>query len=122
MKDISAVNCGTAAYFQGLPEMMLENIELSNASFSAVHGITIIDAINLTFTNITIDQKDETLMIIYNGKNLDFNAIEGNSNTVVKISGSQSNNILFKKSTIKAEQIKCSEYLQPNTFQIDSNF
>ena len=118
MDDISAVNCGTAAYFQGLPEMMLEDIHLKNASFSSAKGITIIDAKNLVFENVKIDQRQETVMNIYNGVALNFEGIEDVSNGHVKISGPLSKEIFFKASSIQEEQIKCSDKIRSRNIEI----
>ena len=120
MTNINAVNCGTAAYFQGLPEMMLEDIHLKNASFSTTKGITIIDAKNFEFENVKIDQKQETVMDIYNGAALSFDKIEDKSHGIVKISGTVSKEISFEDSNISDKHIKCSEDLKPGTFKIVS--
>jgi len=112
MNDIIAVNCGTAAYFQGLPEMMLEDIHLKNASFSAGKGITIIDAKNLVFENVKIDQKQETVMNIYNGIELNFERIKDISNGDIRVSGPLTKDIFFKASDIKDKQIKCSDKIK----------
>jgi polygalacturonase len=118
MTDIHAMNCGAAAYFQGLPEMMLEDIHLKNASFSTTRGITIIDAKNFEFENVKIDQKQETVMDIYNGVALSFEKIEDTSHGIVKISGAASGEISFIDSNIGDHHIQCSEDLNPETFKI----
>jgi len=121
MKDISAVNCGAAAYFQGLPEMMLQNIHLKNASFSTFEGITIIDAKNLEFENVTIKQKDPTVMNIHNGVALNFKKILGVAKGDIKISGAQSKEILFVASDIDDKQIKSIGQFSSSPAQIVSS-
>lgn len=121
MKNINAINCGVAGYFQGLPEMMLQDIYLKNASFSSNRGITIIDAKNIVFENVKIDQKQETVMNIYNGISLNFERIEDISNGDIKISGPLSKDIIFKASDIHEEQIKGSEKIKSRNVQILSN-
>jgi hypothetical protein len=118
MTNIHAVNCGTAAYFQGLPEMMLEDIHLKNASFSTTRGITIIDAKNFEFENVKIDQKQETVMDIYNGVALSFDKMEDQSNGIVKISGTVSREISFENSNIGDDHIQCAKGLKPGAIKI----
>ena len=89
--------------------MMLEHIHLKNASFSTKKGITIIDAKNLEFENVKIDQQQETVMNIYNGIALNFEGIMDISKGDIKISGPLSKEIIFKASDIQDEQIKCSD-------------
>ena len=121
MKDIQAVNCGKAAYFQGLPEMMLENIELANASFVAEEGITIIDASKMRFTDISLDQKHEHVLDIYNGHNVHFESFTDKSGGYVSISGKNSKGISFKASSIDQSHIKGSKALKEDAYQIISS-
>ena len=120
MKDIQAVNCGKAAYFQGLPEMMLENIELTDASFIAKEGITIIDAAEMKFTNILIEQQEEHVLDIYNGQKVQFDGFTDKSGGFVSISGGNSKDISFKASSIDKSLVKCSKSLKEDTYQIIS--
>jgi hypothetical protein len=55
MEDISAVNCRTAKYSLGPPELIVDEIYLENASFSMQCEITIIDVKSLKCSNITIN-------------------------------------------------------------------
>lgn len=120
LKDINVVNCGSAAYFQGLPEMMLEDIHLKNATFTTARGITIIDAKNFEFENVSINQKQATVMDIYNGVDLRFEKIKGISNGDIKISGPLSSEIFFKATDIDEEQIKYADKSKSNPVQIVS--
>ncbi len=121
MQDIQAVNCGIAGYFQGLPEMMLENIELKNATFKTREGFTIIDADKMYFSNVAIDQIKENVINIYNGKNLQFKSFTDKSGGSVRISGSNSEAISFEASSIDQSHIKTSESGKKGVFKIISS-
>jgi hypothetical protein len=120
MDNIQAVNCGKAAYFQGLPEMMLQNIQLSNASFVTKGGITIIDAEKMKFSNVNIDQKEENVIKIYNGKEVIFDYFTDKSGGFVHISGAKSEGITFKTSSIDQTLIKSSDSAIKDAYQIIS--
>ena len=121
MDGITAVNCGTAAYFQGLPEMMLQEIHLKNSSFTTNSGFTIIDAEKIQFQNVVIYQKNDVVMNIYNGIGLVFEGIDDRSNGIVKISGDQSSGISFKASNINSENIKSSESISKEAYEVISS-
>jgi polygalacturonase len=121
MNNIQAVNCGSAAYFQGLPEMMLQNIELSNASFVTKGGITIIDADKMKFFNVNIDQKEEDVINIYNGKEVIFDHFNDKSGGFVRIAGPKSESISFKTSSVDKNLIKSSDSAMKNAYQIISD-
>jgi polygalacturonase len=120
MDNIQAVNCGKAAYFQGLPEMMLQNIQLSNASFVTKGGITIIDAEKMKFSNVNIDQKEENVINIYNGKEVIFDHFTDKSGGFVHISGAKSEGITFKTSSIDQTLIQSSDSAIKDAYQIIS--
>ncbi len=54
MKGIHCVGAGRAALFQGLPEMKLSQVSLTNAIIEAKSGITCLDTDQIILTNVTI--------------------------------------------------------------------
>jgi polygalacturonase len=80
MKDIRAIGSRKAAFFMGLPEMKLENVNLENAVFEVEEGITIIDGLNINLKNVKVIQEKGPGLIIYNSEDIDVNEFEFDKN------------------------------------------
>jgi len=79
IKNITIAGAYQAVFLQGLPEMNLQNIEISNLTAKAEKGISIIDANGIKITNAKLDIDNPNVIDIYNGKNMSFKNIEFNS-------------------------------------------
>ena len=88
-------------FLQGLPEMNLENIKISNLLGKADKGFSIIDANGVEINNVSFEIKEETVFNIFNSKNLDISNIEFNSTAknAIMINGKASENIQLKSSS-----------------------
>ncbi|MTH16810.1 glycoside hydrolase family 28 protein [Flavobacterium sp. LC2016-01] len=97
IKNITIAGAYQAVFLQGLPEMNLENIEISNLTAKAENGFTIIDANGIRISNAKLDIQKPEVFEIYNGKNMTFKNIEFNSNSekAISINGEVSQNIEF---------------------------
>jgi polygalacturonase len=95
IKNIYINGAKQAVFLQGLPEMNLENIEISNLTGKADKGFSIIDANGIKLNNINLDIKNTTIFEIYNGKNMSLENINFNSDSpkAVTIDGEASKNI-----------------------------
>ncbi|MCF4101071.1 glycosyl hydrolase family 28 protein [Gillisia sp. M10.2A] len=107
MKNITATGSHKAAFFMGLPEMKLENVQLKNSVFETEEGITVIDAKNIAMKNIRLLQKQGPAMIIHNTEDLKLNKIDYKKYDVpaVQLSG-KNKNLNFSKSGISEADIK----------------
>lgn len=81
IKNITIRGAQQAVFLQGLPEMNLQNISISNLIAKADKGFAIIDANSIKCSNIKLDIKDSTVLEINNGKNIDFKEFDFNSNS-----------------------------------------
>jgi len=95
IKNITISGAYQAVFLQGLPEMNLENIEISNLTAKAEKGFSIIDANGIKITNAKLDIKSPTIFEIYNGKNMSLKNVEFNSTSAkaVTIDGAASEKI-----------------------------
>jgi polygalacturonase len=95
IKNITIAGAYQAVFLQGLPEMNLENIEISNLIGKAEKGFSIIDAKGIKLSYIKLDINESTIFDIYNGKNVSLNNVEFNSASpkAVIINGAASDNI-----------------------------
>jgi polygalacturonase len=97
IKNITIKGAYQAVFLQGLPEMNLKNIEVSNLIAKAENGFSIIDADGIKLNNIKLDIEKPTVFEIYNGKNMSFKNVEFNSvsDKAISINGEVSKNIEF---------------------------
>ncbi|WP_035643629.1 glycoside hydrolase family 28 protein [Flavobacterium sp. ASV13] len=97
IKNITIAGAYQAVFLQGLPEMNLENIEISNLTAKAENGFSIIDANGIKISNVKLDIQKPEVFEIYNGKNMSFKNIEFNSKSdkAISINGEVSQNIEF---------------------------
>ena len=95
IKDIYIDGAKQAVFLQGLPEMNLENIEISNLTGKADKGFTITDANKVKLQDINLDIKATTIFEIYNVKNMSLKNIDFNSTApnAITIDGEGSKNI-----------------------------
>ncbi|MCH7408405.1 glycoside hydrolase family 28 protein [Belliella sp. DSM 111904] len=103
MKNIKATNSGTAANFQGLPEMNLQNVTLENALLQTKNGILAVDSDGLQLKDVRVIPTKGAALTLYNSKNVevvDF-SYEVSDSKVVKVLGSLSSNISLRKQDFK---------------------
>ncbi|HSD06462.1 glycoside hydrolase family 28 protein [Flavobacterium sp.] len=95
IKDIYIDSAKQAVFLQGLPEMNLENIEISNLTGKADKGVSIIDANQVKMSDINLDIKESNVFQIYNVKNMSLKNIDFNSTSpsAITIDGEGSKNI-----------------------------
>lgn len=100
IKNITIRGAYQAVFLQGLPEMNLKNIEISNLIAKAENGFSIIDADGIKISNVKLDIEKPTVFEIYNGKNMTFKNIEftSTSDKAISINGEASKNIEFTSS------------------------
>lgn len=125
MKNITVTGSGTAAFFQGLPEMKLQNVMLENAVFEAAKGITLIDSEDIEFKNVKIMQKERAALIIYNSKNVNIDNLKVNGSqedNIVRVLGKETEAVRFINSSIKSTQVKQSEEVPENAVIFDEVF
>ncbi len=95
ISDITVKGADQAVFLQGLPEMNLENVELSDMTMEAENGFTVIDATGVKISNVKLTTKNKTAFEFLNCKDVDVKKIDSNANTkdAVKINGNESGNI-----------------------------
>ncbi|OXA90982.1 glycoside hydrolase family 28 protein [Flavobacterium hercynium] len=101
IKNITIKGAYQAVFLQGLPEMNLENIEISNLTANAENGFSIIDANGIKINNVKLEISKPTVFEIYNSKNMVFSNIDINSDSpkAISINGEACTNIEFVSSS-----------------------
>ena len=97
IEDIVIEGAYQAVFLQGLPEMNLENVKISNLRAIADNGITIIDASGVEMNDIKIETPNPNVFTIYNSKEIKFSNIELNSasSMAIRINGALCEKIDF---------------------------
>jgi polygalacturonase len=116
MKNIVVKGAQQAVVLQGLPEMNLENVTMTDMLLEAENGFSIVDAQNIKIENVELKTKNKTGIEFYNSRdvkieNLKFDFDASNSITV---NGIESNNIsilpvdgiLLEKYTTVGEEVE----------------
>jgi polygalacturonase len=100
IKNITIKGAQQAVFLQGLPEMNLENIEITNLIATAKKGFSIIDANGIKISNIKLNIEENTVFDIYNTKNMSLKNIDFNSTSAkaISINGEACQNIEFVSS------------------------
>ena len=101
IKNVTIKGASQAVFLQGLPEMNLQNIEISNLIVKADKGFSIIDANGIKISNAKLDIKEDTVFEIYNGKNIELKKVDFNSTSpkAVNINGAACDNIELNSSS-----------------------
>jgi polygalacturonase len=109
MKNINVTSSNTAALFQGLPEMSLENVNLEDAVLEAKNGITVIDGANINLKNVKVLQEKGPALTIYNSKDVDINQFVFNENSngaSIRVLGDKSADIKFVQAGITNQDVQ----------------
>jgi len=76
ISDITVSGAGQAVQLQGLPEMNLENVSLSDMKLATNKGITIVDASGVKLDNIHLTTTDGKALEIVNAKNVNITGFD----------------------------------------------
>lgn len=100
IKDITVKGALQAVFMQGLPEMNLKNIVLSNMLLQSDRGFSVVDATGIQIRDIRLITKASTAFELLNCKNTTLSNIEISSNAsdAVKISGPETAGIALVSS------------------------
>lgn len=97
VRNVTCRGAGRAAFMQGLPEMNLKNIKLTNVLLIADKGIEISDANGIVMDNVKVSAKNGPPLSLRNGKNVSVTKFRFEAKTPVKIDGILTENIRFEK-------------------------
>jgi len=111
---ISDVVCNGAAramFFNGLPEMNVHNINISNVTISADRGAEIAESDGVKLNNLRIIAAQGPNLILRNAKNIEINGFAGNGSDQanVNISGKNTQNINIAKSAIGKDDVSIGD-------------
>jgi len=102
---IHDVNCKGAyqgIFLQGLPEMMLENVQLENIKMEADYGLICSDAKNIKIKNLTFKTKNTPAINLKNSTNITIDGFvtSNEASPLIHVSGSRTGNTILKNVVI----------------------
>lgn len=109
IKDVTVNGALQAVLLQGLPEMNVENVSISNLLMKTDKGFTIVDAKGVTIKNVELITKNNSAIEIYNSKDV---TVEGlnysfNSTSNITVNGEKCEKISIQSASNK----KLEKYL-----------
>ena len=102
IKNITVKGALQAVFLQGLPEMNLENIQLSNMILEADYGFSMIDLNGVVLENIELKTKSETAFELLNARNVDFKNVNfsSGSTSAITVNGANTSAISLESKKI----------------------
>lgn len=100
VRDLVSRNARRAMFFNGLPEMNIENIRIENATITSEVGAEISESKNIWFNNVSITPKNGPALLLNNVKDMEVNTFfyPQDNGLPVTIQGDKNKNICLPKS------------------------
>lgn len=99
VKDIVSRNARRAMFFNGLPEMKIENIQVENAFITAEFGAELSNSNNVKFKNVHVEPENGAALILKDVENFtaeNFTNPEKTENSI-RVSGTTNRNIVINR-------------------------
>jgi len=105
--NVICVGASHAMFFNGLPEMNVSNINISNVMITSECGAEIAEVDGVKLNNLRIIPASGPNLILRNVKNIEIDGFAGNGSDKVKVSvsGIKTKNINIVKSSVEKEEI-----------------
>lgn len=103
--DITCDGARRAIFFNGLPEMNIQDITLKNVTITSQFGADIRESDRIALKNVRILNTEGPALILKNSRNIDIKGFSSNNNMkcVLQVEGENSINIRVKSSSIGKE-------------------
>ena len=99
VKDIVSRNARRAMFFNGLPEMKIENIQVENAFITAEFGAELSNSNNVKFKNVHVEPENGAALILKDVESFtaeNFTNPEKTENSI-RVSGTINRNIVINR-------------------------
>ena len=98
IKNITCRNANKAMFFNGIPEMNIQNIRIEDSVITSVYGAVLCETENVIFNNVHLNIREGAALILNNVK--DFTAsnftYQGNTTDPFSFEGENSRNIIIQ--------------------------
>lgn len=105
IKDLTCAGARRAMFFNGLPEMNIENINVENVTISATYGVELAESNGVNLKNINVRVEKGPALNLKNVQNLELNNFnfEGATTEGLLVTGRRSAKIRLKSNSISKE-------------------
>ena len=121
--NISCKGAFQGIFLQGLPELNLENIQLSHIQMEADYGLICMDATGIVITDLQLITKKSPVMDFKNSKNISLDGFSFGAGLTpaVRISGSQTGKVNLKNTgmTNPEQQLVVAKDVPANSVKLD---
>ena len=101
IRDVNCKGAMTGIFLQGLPEMKLENVELTNIQMEADYGMVCIDADQVKIKNLNLKTKHYPVIDLQNSSNIFLDGFVSPAGLpLIKVTGSQTGTTVLKNAGI----------------------
>ena len=122
IRDVNCKGANQGIFLQGLPEMNLQNIQLSNIQMEADYGLICSDVTGVKIKNLTLVTKKSPVVDLKNSCDLVIDGMSGSNERLptIHIAGSRTGKITFKNSgvTDKEKQIVIENEVNKELIQL----
>ncbi|MDE6685271.1 MAG: hypothetical protein K2J94_08890, partial [Duncaniella sp.] len=91
INNVTSFNSGKALKFNGIPEMPIDNIHISNSVFTAREGGLLSESENILLDNVTVRPDSGPAMTVNNVSNATFTGCNFDSETPIVYTGNNKN-------------------------------
>jgi len=121
INNVTCKGAGRAVLLQGLPEMNLKNIKLSNVRIEAIKGIEMIDADGVDMKSVFVSTTQGPALRMKNTKSSSFDKFSYQSKEGVNIEGELTSSLVFKKSDFAnaSQQINISTEVKKGSVRVE---
>ena len=102
IRDVNCKGAFQGIFLQGLPEMNLQNIQLSNIQMEADYGLICSDVSGVKIKNLTLITKKGPVVDLKNSTDLNIDGLSGSTERlpIIHVSGFRTGKITFKNSGV----------------------
>lgn len=109
IKNIVATGLGAGAFFQGLPEMKVQNVVMEDMILEGKKGITLIDSEGIVLKNVKMINDNGAALTIYNSNDVKVNGFsfeDQEGKAAVRVLGTATDDIQFEKGSLSPSQLE----------------
>lgn len=115
-KNVTSVNCRRAMFFNGLPEMPIDNITLENVNVTSRFGAEFSESKNIKLSNVNIKVLEGIPLMFRNVEDIFVQNFSTDENlaVVISVDGNRTKNIDLSGVNVEKEKISIGKGVKPN--------
>ena len=121
IKDVACSKARRAMYFYGLPEHLIDNINIENITVHSQIGAELMESENIKLKNVKIYPEQAPALLLKNVKNVNVEGFETNTNleTIFEVAGNRTEAINIT-SSYDTGKLKTGKSIQPDIVKLNT--